>query len=409
MDLHGRAATGRSSRAAIAHTGHPQLRGHRRPVRIALRVLPRAGVVGRRDRAGLRSREVPERGRDDGVALPCLRARAAVRPTPAVVRRGDRGRSDPVARAHRRLDARVARVLLVDARDLSGRTRTAAPDPVRRIVAGRSRRPHRSVRPRPASGARARRRGRGCDLRGDVTASPCGDPNLDAGRALPRGGPAGRGRDRSRRGPDPPLLRVVRRDALLAPRCSPTACGRSARLPSGSASCRSSSRSPGSSAATRRPARIARCSRCSPRRPSGFGLYTAVKASFISSTFAIRVEERNLIYLSPIVFVAAVRCVAGRRVRPLPLAPRRRRRRLAPVVDALPRVRAPLLGRVRALDPAVAEPELVLDDLRPALAAVRDPGAVASSSRSRFATPPARRVRSRSQQGWSDWPSSPGT
>jgi hypothetical protein len=50
-----------------------------------------------------------------------------------------------------------------------------------------------------------------------------------------------------------------------------------------------------------------------------FGLYTAVKASFISSTFAIRVEERNLIYLSPIVFVAAVRFVADRRVRPLPL------------------------------------------------------------------------------------------
>ena len=31
----------------------------------------------------------------------------------------------------------------------------------------------------------------------------------------------------------------------------------------------------------------------------GFGLYTAVKASYISTTFSIRVEERNLIYLEP--------------------------------------------------------------------------------------------------------------
>jgi len=35
-----------------------------------------------------------------------------------------------------------------------------------------------------------------------------------------------------------------------------------------------------------------------------FGLYTAVKASYISTNFARRIEERNLIYLSPIVFTA---------------------------------------------------------------------------------------------------------
>lgn len=33
-----------------------------------------------------------------------------------------------------------------------------------------------------------------------------------------------------------------------------------------------------------------------------FGLYTAVKASYISTNFARRVEERNLIYLTPVVF-----------------------------------------------------------------------------------------------------------
>jgi hypothetical protein len=51
-----------------------------------------------------------------------------------------------------------------------------------------------------------------------------------------------------------------------------------------------------------------------------FGLYTAVKASYLATTFSTRVEERNLIYLSPIVFVAAARWLTERRVRPIPLA-----------------------------------------------------------------------------------------
>ena len=38
-----------------------------------------------------------------------------------------------------------------------------------------------------------------------------------------------------------------------------------------------------------------------------FVLYTAVKASYISTLFAIRVEERNLIYLSPVVFTVTAR------------------------------------------------------------------------------------------------------
>ncbi len=53
---------------------------------------------------------------------------------------------------------------------------------------------------------------------------------------------------------------------------------------------------------------------------TGFVLYTAVKASFLATTFATRVEERNLIYLSPIIFVAAARWLTERRVRPVPLA-----------------------------------------------------------------------------------------
>ena len=46
-----------------------------------------------------------------------------------------------------------------------------------------------------------------------------------------------------------------------------------------------------------------------------FGLYTAVKASYISTTFAIRVEERNLIYLSPVVFAVTARWLARGRAR----------------------------------------------------------------------------------------------
>ena len=51
-----------------------------------------------------------------------------------------------------------------------------------------------------------------------------------------------------------------------------------------------------------------------------FGLYTAVKASFISTTFALRVEERNVIYLSPIAFIAAGRFLSRSRFRPVPVA-----------------------------------------------------------------------------------------
>src|SRR5262249_3071375 len=50
-----------------------------------------------------------------------------------------------------------------------------------------------------------------------------------------------------------------------------------------------------------------------------FGLYTAVKASYESTIFSIRIWERNLIYLSPVVFVAAARWVVAGRGRLLPV------------------------------------------------------------------------------------------
>jgi len=51
-----------------------------------------------------------------------------------------------------------------------------------------------------------------------------------------------------------------------------------------------------------------------------FGLYTAVKASYISTNFAVRVEERNLIYISPIVFAVTARWLITGRARIVPAA-----------------------------------------------------------------------------------------
>ena len=44
-----------------------------------------------------------------------------------------------------------------------------------------------------------------------------------------------------------------------------------------------------------------------------FGLYTAVKAAFLSTVFATRVEERNLIYLGPLILIAATVYFSARR------------------------------------------------------------------------------------------------
>ena len=50
-----------------------------------------------------------------------------------------------------------------------------------------------------------------------------------------------------------------------------------------------------------------------------FGLYTAVKASYISTNFAIRVEERNLIYVAPVIFAVTARWVIAGRARAIPV------------------------------------------------------------------------------------------
>ncbi len=52
----------------------------------------------------------------------------------------------------------------------------------------------------------------------------------------------------------------------------------------------------------------------------GFGIYTAVKAAYLSTNFATRVEERNVIYLVPLLFVGTALWLERPRVRLVPLA-----------------------------------------------------------------------------------------
>jgi hypothetical protein len=52
----------------------------------------------------------------------------------------------------------------------------------------------------------------------------------------------------------------------------------------------------------------------------GFGMYTALKAAYLSTVFASRVEERNLIYVAPLLFVGTAIVLERRRVHPVALA-----------------------------------------------------------------------------------------
>jgi hypothetical protein len=51
----------------------------------------------------------------------------------------------------------------------------------------------------------------------------------------------------------------------------------------------------------------------------GFGAYTAIKASYLSTVFATRVEERNLIYVAPLLLVGTAVWLDRPRLRPLGL------------------------------------------------------------------------------------------
>jgi len=50
-----------------------------------------------------------------------------------------------------------------------------------------------------------------------------------------------------------------------------------------------------------------------------FGLYTAMKSAYLSTQFATRVEERNLVYVAPLLFIGTALVLERRRVNPLAL------------------------------------------------------------------------------------------
>ena len=56
------------------------------------------------------------------------------------------------------------------------------------------------------------------------------------------------------------------------------------------------------------------------RRPRTFGLYSGTKAAYLSTVFATRVEERNLIYIAPLLFVGMALVLERRSVNMLAVA-----------------------------------------------------------------------------------------
>ena len=139
--------------------------------------------------------------------------------------------------------------------------------------------------------------------------------------------------------------------------CSRTASGRSGRSRSASGSCRSSQRSPGCSNSRLRALDDRVLVADSVGAVAAFGLYTAVKASYISTQFADPRRGTQL-HLSR---AARLRRRRARWASPGPNAtgagcPRDCSRRVPARHDAVPRHRALLFRRARARHPPVAEP-----------------------------------------------------
>jgi hypothetical protein len=68
----------------------------------------------------------------------------------------------------------------------------------------------------------------------------------------------------------------------------------------------------------RREVRMFRC--VSAAGIIGFGLYTGMKAAYLSTVFATRVEERNLIYIAPLLFIGSALVLERRRANLVALA-----------------------------------------------------------------------------------------
>ena len=181
----------------------------------------------------------------------------------------------------------------------------------RRDLPRRAARPRRSSRCScPRSLSRSRRwpgRANVCGRR--RAAGPPG-----TGRRWSRSGSGSRSRSARSSGTSP--SRGTSRRGSTRAGCSSTDSGRSARSGSGSGCCRSSPASRRCrDAASRDNPKVRAFVITSASAIACFGFYTAVKAAYISTVFATRVEERNVIYLVPLLFVGtaiAARAAARR-------------------------------------------------------------------------------------------------
>ena len=178
--------------------------------------------------------------------FPALRSRPAVRASPGRARVRHRRRRDPVARVHRRADARASRVFLVDAGPLAARPSPAASRaassvaaalaalvvaPAVRVGAGRA---PAGGRHRRGDHASPRRRGPAADRQLVARASASGRVTLIV-----------LARRVERRADHPPLRRRGGSAPTTTTACSPTGSGPTARSRSASACSPSSRRSRG--------------------------------------------------------------------------------------------------------------------------------------------------------------------
>ena len=138
----------------------------------------------------------------------------------------------------------------------------------------------------------------------------------------------------------PSLDRVVRRDAASrSTACSTTALWAAGALTIGLGVLRSIATALAFALRPRARARprVARSSSSTLAAFVAFGLYTAVKAAYLSTMFATLIVERNLIYLVPLLFAATAAVLAAPSRPPWALA-------AACVVALLPRPRRPSSG-----------------------------------------------------------------
>ena len=286
----------------VAHHGVAPAASARPGIQVALRVSDRAGLVGEHDARWVRGCEVHQRRGDDGLALPGYAlARLFVPRLAAIPLRHRNGSRSPRSSYTGLLIPEPLAYFWSTLALWLARARAASTEPRGHRMGGRSNR-RRAARARRARRAVLRRARRSRDPGRDRRARPRPDRQLVAGVERVRRARYSLLGGAIASAPSPTTTRTRGRSARTSTTaCSPTACGRSARSRSASGSCRWSSSLAWLLGNTRSGRSRTACSAGSLIGSAvAFGIYTAVKASYISTQFAIRVEERNFIYVAPV-------------------------------------------------------------------------------------------------------------